>query len=427
MSEPKTLLKVGAGSAPIKYPDEMFPTGGMENYTGVHDDPYIHVVLIEHDGVRYGIVNAEMVTIPDADGMKALAAKELDVDPANVIVANSHVLTAPHNFRRGKTEEEKKIEALMDKAHDEAFAAALAAAKATLRPAKFGYANGYTTFNVNRVVESDEGWIQGTCDEGDTDPSMPVFRFDDLEGNTIAIMYIVNCAAGMLEHTHSDDGGRLVSADIAGASAAFVRQEFPGCVAMYFAGATGDQWQAMRGMFGYMGRHGAYKEVDLGDKGWLLLELMGLRLGQQIVRAADSIECKDVEKISLTKKSISLPGRVMFRGGPGGVQKKPPQVRGDDVNIVVSVMTFDDVAWIGTTPEIMVSTIRHIKENSPFAQTAFSGWTNCGSDSTGTYMAEEIMYERETYQSSKSAFFRGAAEIMRDKVVEFVKEVKAEL
>lgn len=427
MSDIITKLKAGAGEAPIKYPAEMFPMGGMENYTGVHDDPYIHALLIEHEGVRYAVVNAEMVNIPDPDGMHDIAARELEVPHENVIVACSHVLTAPHNFHRAKTEAEKKIEDLLDKAHDEALMAALSAAKASLRPATFGYKEGYTNFNVNRVVESDQGWIQGTCDEGDTDNSMPVFRFDDLDGNTISIMYIVNCASGMLEHTHSDDGGRLVSADIAGASAAFVRQEFPGCVPMYFAGATGDQWQAMRGMFGVIGRHGVYKEVDLGDKGWLLLELMGMRLGQQIVRAADSIVCGDVEKISLSKKSVTLPGRVMFRGGPGGVQQKPPQVRGDDVNVVVSVMTIDDVAWIGTTPEIMVSTVRYMKENSPFAQTAFSGWTNDGKDSRGTYMAEEIMYERETYQSSKSAFFRGAAEIMREKVVEILAEVKAKL
>ncbi len=420
-----TKLKVGAGEAPMLFPEAMFPTGGMENYTGVHDYPYVHTVLLEHSGVRYAILAVDIVGIPDAEGMRARAAQVLEVPYDNVIITNAHVLTTPHNFHRAQTPEEKAKEDMLDAAIMDALDKSLEKAKATFGPGLFGYKEGYTNFVVNRVMETEKGWgTQATNDEGDTDHGMPVFRFDNLEGKTLAILYVVNCAAGMLEFTHSDDGGRLVSNDIAGASADFVRQEFgEDCVCMYLCGATGDQWQAMRGIFGTVGRGGVYRQRDLGDKGWLLLELMGERLGQQIVRAADSIECKDVEKITFSRHAVKLPGRVQHRGKPGEPRKPQPLEKGEDVQVMVTTMTFDDLLWIGATPEIQVATIRAIKEASPFKETAFSGWTNEGKDSTGTYMAEDYMYDLGTYQAGKSRFYLGAAQSFRDQVIDIIKKL----
>ena len=424
-------LKVGAGEAPIGYAPEMFPTGGMENYTGVHDYPYVHAVLIEHEGQRYAILCMDLVVIPEAGKIRTFAAAELGVEPENLILLNPHVLTTPHSILMGRpgtvfTPEQYKKQELMDKANAEAITKAAADAKATLHPAKFGYKNGYTLFNVNRVVETATGWSQGTCDEGDTDHSMPVFRFDDLDGNTIAIFYIVNCAAGMLEFTKSDDGGRLVSNDIAGASADFVRKEFPGATVFYLAGATGDQWQALRGKFGVVGRGGAYREIDLGDKGWFLMELMGARLGQQVVRAADSIELGDVDKLTLSKTFITVPGRKQARG-PAAPGTKIEHIRDEDRQVLITVMTLDDVAWIGTTPEIQTCTVRAIKDASPFGETAFSGWTGQGEGSPGTYMVEKELYAHDTYQANKSCFYPGAAEELRDKVIEIIGDIKAKL
>lgn len=418
-------LRVGAGEAKIDYAPETFPTGGGENYTGVHDYPYVHVIALEHCGSRYAILAIDIVVIPDADRLKDLTARELGIDPSNIVITNAHVLTTPHLPHNPKSDTERHVGELMRQALEQAVLSATSMAKSALRPAVFGYGCGHTNFNVNRVIKTDQGWDQGTCDEGDTDPSLPVFRFDDLDGNTIAIMYIVNCAAGMLEHTHSDDGGRLVSNDIAGASQQFVKQEFPGCVAIYLAGATGDQWQSLRGMFGVVGRHGVYRERDLGDKGWLLLELMGERLGQQIVRTADSICCKDVDVLTLSMRQISLPGRVDIPPDHSHPGKQNPIIKGEDVRTMVSIMTFDGVAWVGATPEIQVKTVRAIKESSPFEHTAFSGWTNDGASSCGSYMATDEMYDMKTYQSKKSRFYLGAAQRMERETVNFLHDVKA--
>ena len=86
-------------------------------------------------------------------------------------------------------------------------------------------------------------------------------------------------------------------------------------------------------------------------------------------------------------------------------------------------MTFDHHLLIVAPPEIQFPTIRTIKEPSPFKETAFSGWTNEGKDSTGTYMAEDYMYDLGTYQAGKSRFYLGAAQSFRDQVIDIIKKL----
>lgn len=130
------------------------------------------------------------------------------------------------------------------------------------RRATFGYAEGQTTINVNRCYKTAKGWQQISNWHGNTDHTLPVMRFDDEQGNPIAILYVANTAAGMLENAMNStkkyaDGTtgktRQVSCDIAGLSSRYIEKYYGnGCVALYFCGCTGDQWCETRAENNYL-------------------------------------------------------------------------------------------------------------------------------------------------------------------------------
>ena len=89
-----SILRAGAGAAPIVFPAETFPTDGI---MGVHDDPYFRVLVLEK-GERAALCSAELVNIPD-DGIalaKRIVGGLTGTREENVWIHTTHAITTPH-------------------------------------------------------------------------------------------------------------------------------------------------------------------------------------------------------------------------------------------------------------------------------------------------------------------------------------------
>lgn len=430
-------LKVGAGSALIKL-DKYCPIdeGGTQAgqaagtpsfvhsegyYTNVHKghDLRFNIVLLEFNDEKYAITSIEHVNPANIDDDKALVEKLTGVAPDHQWYHNPHVLSAPHDINQD--------------AINAAIKEACKTANDGLREAKFGYGEGVTYANTNRCYETNEGWSQVSNDNGNTDHVLPVLRFDDANGDPIAILYTVNMAAGTLENamnSETDKKGRQITCDIAGLSERAVEKYYGGdCVAIYFAGCTGDQWGAVRAEYNYVsGPEGdlAYEHGFFDNKaGWLMLDVASSRLAVSVVDTANKIECGDIHKLTYSNQKFDykqLDKDKLLSGGDPKVFTYVQSESAPTCTTDVSILAFDDVAITGVKPEMNIQSLKDIREGSPYAHNIMQNWVSFDGASVQGYLPDQQGFDQSGKQASKTSFMPGSAEEMVGHAIDMLKE-----
>lgn len=430
-------LKVGAGCALIKI-DKYCPidegntqagqTAGTPSfvhsegyYTNVHKghDLRFNIVLLEFNGEKFAITSIEHVNPVNIDDDKALVEKLTGVAPDHQWYHNPHVLSAPHDINQD--------------AINAAIEEACAAATAGLREARFGYGEGVTYANTNRCYETAEGWSQVSNDNGNTDHILPVLRFDDTNGDPIAILYTVNMAAGTLENamnSETDPAGRQITCDIAGLSERAIEEYYGGdCVAIYFAGCTGDQWGSVRAEYNYVhGEEGALVyEHDFFDNaaGWLMLDVASSRLTISVVDTANKIECGELHQLTYANQKFEykqLDKDKLLSGDDPKVFTYVQSEENPTCTTDVSILAFDDVAITGVKPEMNIQSLKDIREGSPFAHNIMQNWVSYDGASVQGYLPDQQGFDQSGKQASKTSFMPGSAEEMVAHAVDMLKE-----
>ena len=432
----ETKLLAGAGRAAIRLTEEMFPNF-RENYTHVHDESYVQVLLLSA-GERVALVACGTVIVSATEEMKARVGAVLRLAPEKIIVHAKHVLSMPHAARptaeeigrraakggvrlsAGEAEAYARREHAMTGALLSAAEEAAGKAAASLRPARLGFALGYSEVNVNRVVRTDKGWWQGHNPDGVTDRTVPVLRFDGEDGVPIAILFSCNTAPGVLEGSFLADGRRGASGDMAAAAERWLDRVYPGCVSIYTTGATGDQWQSLRACVDSLDNKGRQTVTDLHEQGFLLAELLGRRLAEQVMKAAEGVETRPLEgPLSLRRWVFSYPGQKVTVRESAGATTDCVYLTDGERPAGVSILRLGDTAVVFCGVELGVRTYGKIKEASPFAHTFLVEFAD---PDGGGYMVERDLYEKMCYQSRKSAFAAGAAERLAVDVERALKE-----
>jgi hypothetical protein len=422
---------VGAGKGEITFPDTLFPTD--EGYNKVHDAPHARLVLMECQGVRYAFAHLELNNIFETGTAQMLEViqREAAVAPDRVFFHCLHVLETPHPAPPFKKDAASvAYNTAFFSAVSNAVAAACRQAVAALRPARVGAAYApCPTGNTNRNILTDQGWWLGSGEGELCDKDVTVIRFEGLDGTPIAILFHYNAQSSIMDHSVGVNGDRYITADLAGASAAFVEGQFPGCVAMYCTGAGGDGCPSFQSKRTVLGAGGKTWTVDLHETGFLLVELLGERLGSVVVQCAEGISCKDVQKVS------AVCGSVDFAGRPRIPMEQIVPSRSFDFSTDGSTKTMEpvllqlgeDVAIVGVFAEICARTELEIKQNSPFPVTAvltFSQLGNHGGVGMGKYMGDQEKYDRVTFQAMNSGVVAGSAERLRDYLADFLRQQK---
>lgn len=132
-----TGLKVGAGRAAIGIPSSLLP---LDNFTTVHDDLYVRILLLEDGSRRVALTVLDLTSI-SAEAISAIRAvitKAAGVATADIVVTVTHTFSAPHvqstSTSMGTAQYVEQIK--------QATSTAIAAAVKGLKAARVGYGTG---------------------------------------------------------------------------------------------------------------------------------------------------------------------------------------------------------------------------------------------------------------------------------------------
>ncbi|MGM9521347.1 MAG: hypothetical protein ACI3VB_02575 [Oscillospiraceae bacterium] len=416
-------LFAGAGSAPINIPAGAFPTL-VEEYTGVHDAPSAKVLILKSGSLKFAIAYFELVSLnDDIAAFKKIVAEKSGADEENVWICVTHSLPTPHLMPPAADAPAEVHDrfGLLHRAVEDALISAADRAAVSVREAKFAFGCGRCDINVNRNIDSREGVWLGCNDEGPSDKSVPIYKFEDMDGSVIAILFNYNAQCSIMDDSRTTSGDRLVSADLAGAATAFVEQEFPGAVAMYCLGSGGDQAPGFKGFRTVRGRGGVTRTIDIHEAGYILVELLGERLGQEVVFAAERLECRELTAPMRTgHRSFTYSGQYIPDMRSIRPCRSYEYIKRDDVETPVEVLQIGDAAIVGVKPEVCTRTVMELKERSPYAMTGLMTFVNGGAK----YMPEKDMYDAITFQSMNSRFAKGTAEVFLEDILKLLDDTK---
>lgn len=424
MGKTETTLYAGAGKAEIIIPKKAFPTVG-EEYTGIRDNPGVRVLILKSEGLTYVLANFELVSLnDDIDAFKTYIASTTNAKKENIWICVTHSLTTPHMFafaEKGNREEKDKF-SVLHQAVEQALESASAQAEKLIQPAKFGFGLGNCSINVNRTISTQEGWWLGNNEHGPSDKSVPVFKFSTLDDRPIAILFNYNAQCSVMDGSYTSNGDKLVSGDLAGATSRFIEQEYGNeAVAMYCLGAGGDQAPELKAVRTIRNLHGKTKIIDMKENGFLLLDILGSRLGQEVVEICEEIICKDITRPiktvhrTFTYVSQYIPDMKDIKPSKDYIYREVGQVDTD-----VEVLEIGDYALVGVKPEICCRTAMRIKDKSPYLGMGIMTFVNGGAK----YMPEADMYDMITFQSMNSRFVKGTAERFEKDIIKLLQETR---
>lgn len=424
-------LYVGAGKGEILFPEEMFPT--PEGYNKIHDNPHARIILMESATGRYAFAHLELNNIFEIGTAQMLKAiqQETGIEPDHVFFHCLHVLETPHPeppMKKGP--EAERYNGLFFGAVELAVRTACRQALSRMSPARVGADYAVcATCNTNRNILTENGWWLGSGEAEPCDKSVAVVRFETMEGKPLAILFTYNSQSSIMDMSRGADGSRYVTADFAGASAAFVEGQFEDCVAMYCTGAGGDGCPSFQAKRNVLGAGGKTWSVDLHEAGFILVELLGERLGSVVVQCAEKIPCQDAAEITAAHGSVDfggrpriplkdvVPSKTFDLEGDGSVKTMEPAV----------LAIGENIALVGVLAEICAITEMKIKEQSVFPFTAVMTFSQLGNHSgkgMGKYMGEREMYEKITFQAMNSYVVAGSAERFCSYATEFLQKVR---
>ena len=408
---PGPRLRAGAGRVAIELPAELFPWQG---FRGVHDALHARVLLLD-GGRRVALVSVEMTSLPEEQiSLLRRGVSEIAGLPSeNVWICVTHTMSAPHVMpeRMCETAADREKNRLLSRAIETAVEEAVSQAVAGLTAVRMGHESGYCDVNANRDVLTAEGWWLGLSETGFSDKTVRVLRLETPDGQTLAVLFSHCVRPAVMERPPGTGDAGLVSADLAGAACALIEQEYGGATtALFFMGAAGDQTPALTGArYQYLGRKGALRVKEAGDGGHAVADMTGTRLGAEVLRVCELIECKESDEGLLSARwTVEFPGQEMGDTRSIRPTREHVFVPGPDGSAELEVIALGEVALVGVAPELCCQTGFDLREQSPFAETLVLTMVN----GAAKYMAERSAYERFTYEARNSPFGRGSAEIL---------------
>ena len=416
-------FRAGAGRADVVLPSSLYP---LDGFTGEHDPLAVRVLLLDDGNTRIGITVVDLTSI--ADGMiaslKAILSGVADVAPDHAIVCAGHSFATPHVFVGDQLPlgTDASRNDAMRQAFETAMRAAAALAVSSLQAARLGFGSGTSPIGVNRDMPTPRGWWLGANDAGFADPFIGVLRVDGRDGKPLAILMNVAVQPSVMDGSQLAAGGKLISADLAGAAARHVEEHYPCAVAFFIVGAAGDQSPYLQANRHVVNDDGSVARVDLHETGLTLLDLLGERLGKDLVGVADSIRTQSTPTLGIAREDIAIHGLDFSpRNASVGPVTSFTYQSGAKVEVPVVLIRIGDIAFVGLQPELEASTGAKIRASSPYPHTIVATMV----DGAAKYLPDAQSYPRFTYEARSSPYAQGAAETIADAIVGKLKQMRA--
>lgn len=237
-------LMVGAAVRDITPKMEWLPLlwVAKTSMVGIIDPIHVRVIAFSNGNTPCLMVTFEMSGVPATETYLTGLSKLTGIPVDAIFYSATHCHSAPNTTVDPKvpsTELHNKF------VYDQIIYAAEQAITG-LQPATVGIGYSESYINVNRqgTFTKPDGTIYGTQGYNRTGPSdktLAVTRFDDKKGKPIA--FIVNYAVHntVMYANHFNKDGVGISADIGGFVSSCIETRFPGAVASWLPGASGNQ------------------------------------------------------------------------------------------------------------------------------------------------------------------------------------------
>lgn len=193
-----------------------------------------------------------------------------------------------------------------------------------------------------------------------------LIRLTAVDGHPLAILINYAVQPAVMDASQTSAGGRLVSADLAGATCRYVENHYgSGTVAFYLVGCAGDQVPYLQASRHVVDKDDSARRIDMHEKGFALLDLFGQRLGEEVIRIADGVRPQTGGIFRLERQQITVKSQIFSpRNAPTGpVKSFEYQVSGVSTLPVV-IMQWGDSVLVGVQPEFSASLGAHIRAES---------------------------------------------------------------
>jgi neutral ceramidase len=405
-------LRAGAARVDITpAPDAALPMAGYasrtQGFRGIHDHIYVRAIVLDDGTTQAALVAWESLFVPDtvwADTSRRIA-NEIGIRPEHLLLSAVHDHGAPTLAAAAQaTPQQMAYTTTVVNGAVEA----VRRARTQLQPARFGIGTAKAYVNVNRREFSPgRGWWLGYNDDGPSDKTVTVLRFEDPTGKPIAfwINYPVHAVIMGPENYQ-------ITGDLAGATSRFVEQHYlgndrprsdggmllrlrpdekttgDGAVAVWTSGAAGDQNPVS----------------TASGEDFTLVDGLGKILGEAAVRAAAGVNTTIDASIRGAQKVVTCPGR---RVEPGPTPRADYKFNdADDVNIRLSLLMINDVAMAGVSGEVFTLIAQRLRRESPSRHPVMVTHTNGSSG----YIPDDAAFEAVSYEVTASRLKPGCAE-----------------
>lgn len=200
--------------------------------------------LVLSDGAqKFAMVDVDRLFVSGLKPAIAEASRQTGIPEEHIRIGASHthagVMVSPE-----KGPPDLDLTPLVDMAERyrlgliDKIAGIVAEADKRLQPVHVHGGRGEGTININRRVraDGDSPPAVGRNPTGFVDRELVVFRVDDSEGRTLAVVANFQCHGTVLAYEN-----QVISPDWVGLARTTVEQAFPGAMSLVFQGAAGDQ------------------------------------------------------------------------------------------------------------------------------------------------------------------------------------------
>ena len=404
-------LRVGAARVDITpAPDAALPMAGYasrkEGFHGIHDHLYVRAIVLDDGTTQAALIAWESLFVPDAvwaETSRRIAA-ETGIRSEHLLLSAVHDHGAPSLAGAQATPQQLAYTTSVEHGAVEA----VRRARAQLQPARFGIGTAKAYVNVNRrEFLPGRGWWLGYNDDGPSNKTVTVLRFEDLTGKPIAfwINYPVHAVI-------MGPDNYQITGDLAGATSRFVEQHYlgndrprsdggmllrlrpeektagEGVVAVWTSGAAGDQNPV---------------STTTGED-FTLVDGLGKVLGEAVVRAASNVNTTGEASIRGAQKVVTCPGRRVEPGPTPRAEYKFNDA--DPVSIRLGLLMINDVALAGVSGEVFTLIAQRLQRESPSTHTVMVTHTNGSSG----YIPNDAAFEPVSYEVTASRLKPGCAE-----------------
>lgn len=391
------MLRCGAGKAAIDL------TGVLphDDFAGVYDDLCMRALVFENaDEGRCCLLSAEETSLRDDASLRTAAAQAVGCAEDAVWVSVTHTFSAPHVRTPGHLadDEARERNELFAKRLVEATRTACEQAVSSLLPTRLAIASGSCSVNVNRDIETPEGWWLGVNPDGFSDRTVRVLSACSATDSkqVIATVFTADVQSSVVQGLRDEDGKLLVSGDLAGKAMRLLEEELGG-TAIFLTGAAGDQAPCLTGV--------------------AALPKLANRLAGEVVTALDHARELQAEDIRLSSKVVDLPGQRRADFATLSPRRHYAFEPADPESTTVCFARLGRLVVAGIQPEVESRFGARLRDVTPVPfelVTLVNG--------AQKYLPGAHAYDRITYEAMNSGFARGAEELLQEVILEFVKE-----